>query len=70
MSLSINVLLINVKCFAVFDVQFSLVGVLLFVMYKCTNLVYPCRGGFYNVKVRDGLRVISLQTNFANSINW
>ncbi|XP_064389066.1 sphingomyelin phosphodiesterase-like isoform X2 [Halichondria panicea] len=35
---------------------------------EATNTIK--RGGFYNVKVRDGLRVISLQTNFANSINW
>ncbi|CAI8030322.1 Sphingomyelin phosphodiesterase [Geodia barretti] len=27
-------------------------------------------GGFYNVRVREGLRVISLQTNFANSGNY
>ena len=27
------------------------------------------RGGFYNVKIRDGLRVISLQTNYASELN-
>ena len=32
-------------------------------------LFHLFRGGFYNVKVRDGLRVISLQTNYANGDN-
>ena len=50
-------------------------------MYVCTHFwklkhtyalthTYTNRGGFYNIKVRDGLRVISLQTNYANSNNW
>lgn len=30
---------------------------------------FSLSGGFYNVKIRNGLRVISLQTNFANNLN-
>ena len=36
--------------------------------YSCC---FPtCRGGFYNVKVREGLRVISVETNFCNNEDW
>ena len=37
----------------------------LFLMFSILN----CRGGFFNEKIRDGLRVISLQTNYANNDN-
>jgi hypothetical protein len=32
-------------------------------------LFFSTSGGYYNQKIYDGLRVISLQTNYANNQN-
>jgi len=36
---------------------------------RFVSYYHTLRGGFYNVKLRDGLRVISLQTNYGNGQN-
>ena len=42
-------------------------GVIIQGSRKGSLWVSPCSGGFYNEKVHDGLRVISLNTNFADN---